>query len=160
MLNNCFTQKKIPTIWRKSKMIAILKPGKGSAIPINYRPISFLCHTYNLYERLILNRIASTIEEHLIKEQVGFRPGKSCTIQLLNLTQHIEDKRVYVELNNERSRWKNKIMACHEVAYSHQPYSSSIPTTSRSMMDTGASSTQTIYVSKPNFNHSRKWKNN
>ena len=48
-------------------------------------------HTYKLYERLILNRIAPTIEEHLIKEQAGFRPGKSCTSQLLNLAQHIED---------------------------------------------------------------------
>ena len=26
MLNNCFTQNKIPTIWRKSKIIAISKP--------------------------------------------------------------------------------------------------------------------------------------
>ena len=40
---------------------------------------------------MILNRIAPTIEQHLIKEQGGFRPGKSCTSQLLNLTQHIED---------------------------------------------------------------------
>ena len=28
---------------------------------------------------------------NLIKEQARFRPGKSCTSQLLNLTQHIED---------------------------------------------------------------------
>ena len=126
--------------------------------PKSYCPISLLCHTYTLYERLILNRIAPSIEEHLIKEQVGFRPGKSCTSQLLNLTQHIEDgykvgkitgtafsglsgtydtgnhilqihklynttqdrqlcrlihnllsnRRFYVELNHERSRWKKK----------------------------------------------------
>ena len=50
---------------------------------------------YTLYERMILNRIAPTIEHHLIKEQAGFRPGKSCTSQLLHLTQHIED--VYQE---------------------------------------------------------------
>ena len=31
------------------------------------------------------------LEEHLIKEQAGFKPAKSCTIQLLNLTEHIED---------------------------------------------------------------------
>ena len=60
-------------------------------MPKNYRPISILCHTHKLYERLILNRIASTIEEHLVKEQAGFGHGKSCTSQLLNLTQHIED---------------------------------------------------------------------
>ena len=155
MLNKCFMENKIPTLWRQSKIIAILKPGKDSAIPKSYRPISLLCHTYKLYEKMIPNRIAPTIEQHLIKEQAGFRPGKSCTCQLLNLTQHIEDgyqesmitgtafvdlpaaydtvnhglliqelfnktqdstlcraiqnllsnRRFYVELNNERSRW-------------------------------------------------------
>ena len=149
-------ENKIPTIWRHHKIIAILKPGKDSSIPKNYRPISLLCHTYRLYERMILNRIAPAIEQHLIKEQAGFRSGKSCTSQLLNLTQHIEDgyeegiitgtafvdlsaaydtvnhrlliqklykttldsqlcrviqnllsdRRFYVELNNERSRWR------------------------------------------------------
>ena len=87
----CFMENKIPTIWRQSKIIAILKPGKDSSIAKNYRPISLLCHTYRLYERMILNRVAPAIEQHLIKEQAGFRSGKSCTSQLLNLTQHSED---------------------------------------------------------------------
>ena len=65
--------------------------GKDASIPKSYRPISLLCHTYKLYGRLILNRITSTVESHLIKEQAGFRHGKTCTSQLLNLTQHIED---------------------------------------------------------------------
>ena len=91
MLNKCFMENKITTLWRQSKIIAILKPGKYSVIPKSYRPISLLCHTYKLNKRMILNRIAPTIELHLIKEQAGFRPGKSCTSQLLNLTQHIED---------------------------------------------------------------------
>ena len=73
MLNICFTENKIPTVWRQSKIIAILKPGKDSSIPKNYRPISLLCHPYKLYERMILNRIATAIEQHLIKEQAGFR---------------------------------------------------------------------------------------
>ena len=79
ILNKCFMENKIPTLWRQSKIIAILKPGKDSAIPKSYRPISLLCHTYKLYERMILNRIVPTIEQHLTKEQAGFRPGKSCT---------------------------------------------------------------------------------
>ena len=91
MLNICFMNNKIPTIWRQSKIIAILKPGKDSLIPKNYRPISLLCHTYKLYERRILNMIAPAIEQHLIKEQAGFRSWKSCTSHLLNLIQHIED---------------------------------------------------------------------
>ena len=72
MLNKCFMENKIPTLLRQSKIIAILKPGKDSAIPKSYRPIALLCYTYKLYERMILNRIAPTIEQHLIKEQAGF----------------------------------------------------------------------------------------
>ena len=147
----------IPTLWRQSKIIAILKPGKDSVIPKSYRPTSLFCHMYKLYEIIILNRIAPTIEHHLNKEHDGFRPGKSCTSQLLNLIQHMEDiyqgsmitgkafvdlyaaydtvnhrlliqklfnitqdstlcrviqnllsnSRLYVELNNERSRYTN-----------------------------------------------------
>ena len=91
MLNTCFTENKIPKVWRQSRIIAILKPGKDALIPKIYRIISLLCHTYKLYKRLILNRITPTVESHIIKEQAGSRPGKSCTSQLLNLIQLIED---------------------------------------------------------------------
>ena len=40
---------------------------------------------------MILNRVTPLLENHLINEQAGFRPGKLCTSQLLNLTQHIKD---------------------------------------------------------------------
>ena len=36
-------------------------------------------------------RLSPIIEHVLIPEQAGFRPGKYCTAQVLNLTQHIED---------------------------------------------------------------------
>ena len=91
MLNKCFMENKIPTLWKQSEIIAILEPGKDSAIAKSYIPIFLLCHAYKLYERMILNKIAPIIEQHLIKEQTGFRPGKSCTSQLLNLTPHSED---------------------------------------------------------------------
>ncbi|CAH1248509.1 Hypp8181 [Branchiostoma lanceolatum] len=91
MLNQSLNTNRIPKIWRKSRVIALLKPGKDPSIPKNYRPISLLCHTYKLFERLILNRTAPLVDELLIPEQAGFRPGKSCTGQLLNLTQYIED---------------------------------------------------------------------
>ena len=50
-----------------------------------------LCHTYKLFERMILNRLNPLIETMIIDQQAGFRPGKSTTGQRLNLTQHIED---------------------------------------------------------------------
>ena len=72
-------------------MIAIPKPGKDPSSPKSYRPISLLCIPYKLYERLILMRISPLVGEKLTKDQSGFRPGRSCAGQLLNLTQNIED---------------------------------------------------------------------
>ena len=57
----------------------------------SYRPISLLCHLYNLFEHLILNRLDPITEQHVIPEQAGFRPGRSCTSQVLNLTKYIEN---------------------------------------------------------------------
>ena len=51
MMNSILKTHKFPKLWRKSKVIAILKPGK------DYRPISLLCHTYKLFERMIQNRL-------------------------------------------------------------------------------------------------------
>ena len=39
---------------------------------------------------MILNRLLPIIDEKLIPEQAGFRPGRSYTDQILKLTQHIE----------------------------------------------------------------------
>ena len=91
MLNVFFTENRVTKVWRQSKIISILKLRKYSAIPKSYRHTSLLCHMYKLYERLILNRTAPSVDRHLIKEQAGFRTGKACCRQLLNLTQHIED---------------------------------------------------------------------
>ena len=91
LYNNCLTTRKLPNIWKKANVTALLKPGKDPPLPKNYRPISLLSHTYKLFERLILTRVNPAVDEHLIPEQAGFRPGKSTTSQVLNLTQHIEN---------------------------------------------------------------------
>lgn len=88
---NCIKYVKIPTIWINSRLIALLKPGKQPTEVKNFHPISLLCHTYKLLERLILNRINDIVDKSLINEQDGYRGGKSCTGQILNLTQSIEN---------------------------------------------------------------------
>lgn len=91
LYNTCKDTISIPKLWRRSHVVAILKPGKEASDAKSYRHISLLCHTFKIFERLILERIKTTLEEVLIEQQAGFRPGKSCTSQILNLTQHIED---------------------------------------------------------------------
>lgn len=91
LMNNCIQSSKIPKLWRKAKVIAIRKPGKDPNDPKSYRPISLLCHLYKILERLILHRLMEKLEAIYIPQQAGFRTGKSCTSQVLKLTQHIED---------------------------------------------------------------------
>ena len=91
LYNQCLETHKLPKIWKRAHVTALLKPGKDPSLPKNYRPISLLSHTYKLFERLLLNRLSPFVDERLIPEQAGFRPGKSTTSQVLNLTQYIED---------------------------------------------------------------------
>ena len=91
MLNDCLKQQQVPNVWRKSKVITLLKPGKDPESPKRYRTIALLCSLYMLIERMILTRLQCKIEHKLISQHAGFRPGKSCCSQVLNLTQHIED---------------------------------------------------------------------
>ena len=86
MLNDCLKQQQIPNVWRKAKVVALLKPAKDPESPKCYRPIALICSLYKL-----LTRLQCKIEHRLIPQQAGFRPGKSCCSQVLNLTQHIED---------------------------------------------------------------------
>lgn len=91
MINVCVQKLHIPKLWRKSRVIALLKPGKEPNEPKNFRPVSLLCHTFKICVRMVLNRISAMVDDVLIPEQAGFRPRKSCFSQIVNLTQHIED---------------------------------------------------------------------
>ncbi|KAK3870172.1 hypothetical protein Pcinc_011237 [Petrolisthes cinctipes] len=91
LFNKCVITKKVPKVWKKTKVVALLKPGKDPKSPKSYRPISLLCVLYKLYERLIMTRISPIVDDQLSCDQAGFRPGRSCCGQVLNLTQFIED---------------------------------------------------------------------
>jgi len=71
--------------------VALPKSGKNLSNPKSYKPISLLCHTYKLYEKMIVICIKTQIDQQIIPEQIGFRPGKTCVSQILDLCQHIED---------------------------------------------------------------------
>ena len=80
----------MPADRRQAKVVAILKPKKPADDPKSYRPISLLCITYKLMERIILTRINDTVEAHLPREQAGFRKGRSTTDQIACLVNDIE----------------------------------------------------------------------
>ena len=90
ILNICLSTCHIPSQWRKTKVVAIPKPGKPLDQPKSYRPISLLCAPYKLFERLILERITPVVETVLPREQAGFRSGRSTADQVTLLTEDIE----------------------------------------------------------------------
>jgi len=48
LFNNILLRCRIPRQWCEAQVIAILKPGKDPDDPKSYRPISLLCHLYQL----------------------------------------------------------------------------------------------------------------
>ena len=90
LYNNCLTTRKLPNIWKKAHVTALPKPEKDPSLLKNYRPISLLSHISSSNASSLLE-LTPVVDEHLIPEQAGFRPGKSTTSQVLNLTQHIEN---------------------------------------------------------------------
>ena len=71
-LNICYRHIRIPKQWPHANVITIFKPGKPETSPRSYRPISLVCTTYKLLERILLTQIEPIIDQLLPKEQAGF----------------------------------------------------------------------------------------
>ena len=90
-----------PPIWKHPRVISILKPGKDSALPSSYRPISLLDTIGKVFEkillrrilisRILLSRILSEVSGRglLRDEQFGFRPRNSTSLQLALLVERV-----------------------------------------------------------------------
>lgn len=89
--SNILTSNKLPPAFKKCKIIALLKPNKEDDKPENYRPIALLSVTLKLLERILFNRISPEIDKCLPSDQAGFGEGRSCSEQVLALTNHIEE---------------------------------------------------------------------
>ena len=90
-LSHILEVQRTPRLWRRSKVIAILKPGKDPKAAASYRPISLLSVCFKVLERIILGRISEYAEEFLSVDQAGFRPGRSTCEQVLALSTFIEN---------------------------------------------------------------------
>ena len=87
--SECMCSLRLPKVWRRADIIAILKPNKTADDAKNYRPISLLCAPLKLLERLLLSRLDPVIDPQLPTEQAGFRHGRSTTDQVTLLTDDI-----------------------------------------------------------------------
>ncbi|KAE9412806.1 hypothetical protein Angca_004604, partial [Angiostrongylus cantonensis] len=85
---------KLPTQWKISQTVLLFKKRDLHDIG-NYRPICLLSVVYQLFSRVILNRIDRTLDEGQPCEQAGFRKGFSTMDHIHTLTRLIEVSREY-----------------------------------------------------------------
>ena len=78
------------TVLKKAKVIPIFKGGDPSQLS-NYRPVSVLPCFSKILERLMYNRLLSSVNKHslLYKYQFGFRKGYSTNFAMIILIDKI-----------------------------------------------------------------------
>jgi hypothetical protein len=91
LFNISWSQSLIPSEWKKSIILPILKPGKDPTSSISYRPISLLVCLCKLFEKMIHTRLSFYLESNnlLSTDQCGFRKGRSTLDQLVQLEHDI-----------------------------------------------------------------------
>ena len=84
----------LPSAWKKSIVVPILKQGKSRTSVDSYRPISLTSNCGKFFEKIILNRLLFHCEKYNIipKQQAGFRKGRSCTDHLVKLSNNIKSQ--------------------------------------------------------------------
>ena len=78
----------IPVEWKSANIIPIHKEGDNATVS-NYRPISLICITFKIMERIIQQELFDRYREMLNPIQHGFLPNRSCATNLINLTDNI-----------------------------------------------------------------------
>lgn len=80
----------VPSIWKCGRVASIFKNGDQSD-PNNYRPISIICTTANIFEKFVFNQLSQYLNCFNILSPVksGFRPNYSTTTALLKSTNDV-----------------------------------------------------------------------
>ncbi|KAK6750182.1 hypothetical protein RB195_002276 [Necator americanus] len=85
---------RIPDQWKTSQTVFIHKEGDREDLR-NYRPICLLSVLYKVFTKIILTRIAGTLDEAHPQEQAGFRQVFSCLDHIQTVSRVIEVCREY-----------------------------------------------------------------
>lgn len=92
MFNSCLKLHYFPTLWKRARVIPILKSGKPSNLISSYRPISLLSCTGKIFEKIIRDKIQYIITEKNIipNQQFGFRSQHSTSHQVKRICKHVQ----------------------------------------------------------------------
>ena len=91
LFNTCLTDGTIPQIWKKAKVTPIHKKGSKTEAK-NYRPISLTSILCKVYEKIVRDRILTSVGNNISKYQHGFVKSKSCLSNLLQAADFIYEK--------------------------------------------------------------------
>ena len=83
----------VPEDWKQALISPIYKKGDRDC-PSNYRPISLTCICSKLVEHIVTSSMITHLKRHniLYHLQHGFRHGRSCETQILELTTTLQAK--------------------------------------------------------------------
>ena len=86
---------RVPCDWKCAKITPLFKKGKKSVVN-NYRPVSLTSILCKCLEKIIRSRMMEHLDKYniLSEHQFGFRSGRSCALQLLDV---LEDWSVFVD---------------------------------------------------------------
>ncbi|KAG5895751.1 hypothetical protein JTB14_029521 [Gonioctena quinquepunctata] len=89
IINNSLRLKRFPRRWKHAVVVMIPKQGQNPTFPQNYRPISLLCSSAELAEKIVLERLDEEVEDRnvLPNEQFGFRRAHSTELQVMRLVE-------------------------------------------------------------------------
>ncbi len=91
IFNHSWSQKVIPSQWKETIILPILKPGKDPTNCSSYRPISLISCLCKSFEKMVHTRLSYYLESNnlLSINQCGFRKGCSTLDQLVQLEHKI-----------------------------------------------------------------------
>ena len=89
LFNEVLTSRAVPSEWRTSKLIVLLKKGDPK-LPGNYRPIAILPLLYKLFSRMLCARLEDTIIGQRSFDQAAYRKRFGTDDHLLCLTLLLE----------------------------------------------------------------------
>ena len=90
IFEKCLLTGTYPELWKKANVQPVHKKDSRQ-IASNYRPISLLCVSGKIFEKIIFDQMYNFFNENnlITEHQSGFRPGDSTINQLMSITHEI-----------------------------------------------------------------------
>lgn len=77
-----------PNRWKVAEISPIFKGGQNNDVN-NYRPISKLCIFGKILEKVVFDRVLSTVKSSIMEEQHGFFPNRSLETNLMCFSNYV-----------------------------------------------------------------------